>query len=92
MNDSKNRDTLLIGGLKVTFKAIQSGLFGFAIFFTVLLLSKYLSSAIGNLDSFTVDLSDVLLSFIGFILTFLISFLGQISPKGKTSNFKERLH
>jgi len=97
MSENKNEDTFFIGWLKIIFKAVQSGFFGFAIFFTVLLLSKYLSSLIGNSENFTVDLSDVLLSLIGFVLTFLISLLSNFSPKSKTTEvgepkFKGRLH
>ena len=97
MSENKNEETFFIGGLKIIFKAFQSGFFGFAIFFTVLLLSKYLSSLIGNSKNFTIDLSDVLLSLIGFVLTFLISLLSNLSPKSETTDlkepkFKERLH
>jgi membrane-anchored protein YejM (alkaline phosphatase superfamily) len=58
----------------------KSGIFGFATFFTILVITKLLSFAIGTAEQFTIDIYDVLLSGIGFILVFLIRFL---------ENFKE---
>ncbi len=63
--------------------SLQSGLFGFAIFFTVLLVSKFLSSLIGTNEVFKIDFSDVTLSLIGFVLTFLISFLKHFSQSNE---------
>ncbi len=54
---------------------IKSGIFGFSAFFSILLVTKLFSYWIGTYDNFTVDLDDVILSVIGFILVFLIKFL-----------------
>jgi hypothetical protein len=54
---------------------IKSGLFGFAAFFTILLVTKLFSYWIGTYSELVVDIDDVLLSIIGFILVFLIKFL-----------------
>lgn len=57
------------------FNPIRSGLFGFAAFFSILLVTKLISYWIGTTSEFVVDIDDVLLSSIGFILVFLIKFL-----------------
>ena len=59
----------------------KSGLFGFAIFITILIVVKLFSYAIGSYDYFTLEISDVQLSLVGFVLLFLIRFL---------ENFKEQ--
>ncbi len=59
---------------------VRSGLFGFSSFFVVLIISKYLGYLIGSMGVFKVDLEDVTLSLLGFVLVFLIRFL---------ENFKE---
>jgi len=63
----------------------QSGLLGFAIFFTVILLSKIISYLFGILPNFMIEMPDVYLSTIGFVLTFLISFLKHLNLKEKPS-------
>ena len=63
------------------FIPIKSGIFGFATFFTILVITKLLSYGIGTAEYFLIDAYDVLLSGIGFILVFLIRFL---------ENFKEK--
>ncbi|MBU0561475.1 MAG: hypothetical protein KJ799_05620 [Bacteroidetes bacterium] len=60
---------------------LRSGLFGFSTFFAVLIFTKLLSYWIGTYEEFVVDLDDVFLSSIGFVLVFLIKFL---------ENFKEK--
>jgi len=77
-------------GLKILASCSQSGLLGFTIFFSVLLVSKYLSSIVGSSEVFTVDISDVSLSLIGFVLSFLISFLSQLSQKNEIMNTKNK--
>ncbi len=56
-------------------KPIETGLIGFATFFTILIITKYLSYLIGTVEEFIVDIEDLILSAIGFILMFLIKFL-----------------
>ena len=67
--------------LNYVFQPIKSGIIGFSTFFTILILTKLLSYFIGTRDLFSVDIEDVLLSSIGFVLVFLIRLL---------ENFKEK--
>ena len=60
---------------------IKSGLFGFSIFITILIVVKLFSYAIGSYNYFAIEITDIELSFIGFVLLFLIRFL---------ENFKEK--
>jgi len=60
---------------------IRSGLFGFAMFFTILLAVKLFSYVIGTYSFFAIELTDLALSSIGFVLLFLIREL---------ENFKEK--
>ena len=59
---------------------IRSGLYGFAMFFSILLAEKLFSYIIGTYNIFAVELTDLSLSSIGFVLLFLIREL---------ENFKE---
>jgi hypothetical protein len=59
---------------------LKSGLFGFAIFFTILLAVKLFSYTIGTYSFFAIEITDIELSSIGFVLLFLIKEL---------ENFKE---
>lgn len=56
-------------------KAISGGILGFAMFFTVILFTKFLSSAINSGVKFIIDIDDVYLSLLGFLLTALIKIL-----------------
>mgnify|MGYP001160708266 CR=1 FL=1 len=60
---------------------LKSGLLGFAIFVTILIIVKLFSYAIGSYNNFTLEISDIQLSLVGFVLLFLIRFL---------ENFKEK--
>ncbi len=51
------------------------GLLGFALFFSLLILLKIFSYIIENQTDLTVDLTDILISFIGFVLLFSVRFL-----------------
>jgi len=51
------------------------GLLGFALFFSLLILLKIFSYIIESQSDLTVDLTDILISFIGFILLFSVRFL-----------------
>ncbi len=57
---------------------ISNGLFGFALFFSILLLTKGLASFLNIQKGFSIDFDDVILSLIGFILLFLIKLLENI--------------
>lgn len=60
---------------KFLVKPATAGLYGFTVFFTIILFSKYLGVLIGSYKSWHVDLSDVELSLLGFVFMFLINFL-----------------
>ena len=59
---------------------LKSGLFGFSIFIAILIIVKLFSYAIGTYNYFAIEITDIQLSIIGFVLLFLIRFL---------ENFKE---
>lgn len=61
--------------------AIIAGIVGFFSFFTTLILFKLTNHILGHLPVFTIDTSDLLLSSIGFICLFIISFLENSSKK-----------
>jgi hypothetical protein len=56
-------------------KPIKAGILGFTSFLVVLILTKLISVIIGTVTSFQLEMDDILLSSIGFILLFLIRFL-----------------
>ncbi len=61
--------------------AIIAGSVGFFTFFATLVLIKLFYHVVGHFTIFTIDTSDVLLSSIGFLCLFLISFLENSSGK-----------
>ncbi|MBA4405643.1 hypothetical protein C0389_00030 [bacterium] len=52
-----------------------NGLCGFILFFLLILLMKFLQQIFGTERAISIELEDILLSAIGFILLFLIAFL-----------------
>ncbi len=60
---------------------LKAGLFGFSIFFTVLIFTKYLGFLIGTQPTFEMSMEDVYFSSIGFLLMALIKFLEEIKEK-----------
>ncbi len=63
------------------FLPIRSGLWGFSAFFTILLISKYLGYSLGTLKTFNVDIQDIYLSMLGFVLVFLIKVLENFNDR-----------
>jgi hypothetical protein len=59
-------------------KPAASGLYGFASFFLIIIISKYFVTFIGTTNSFNVDITDLQLSFLGFFFVFLINFLKNL--------------
>ncbi|MHB8578563.1 MAG: hypothetical protein ACYDA4_01740 [Ignavibacteriaceae bacterium] len=59
----------------IIIKPLIFGTCGFACFFIVLALEKYFGYILGSLDSFRIDVEDLLLCLLGFILSYLIKFL-----------------
>lgn len=64
---------------KFIFNPIKSGVFGFLLFFVVLLITKSAGKLIGTVPEVKIDFEDALLSSIGFIMFFLIKFLENFS-------------
>jgi len=62
---------------------IKAGLAGFAIFFTVLIVAKYLVYSFGVQPVFEINIDDVYICLIGFGFYFLIKFLGNFNPQKK---------
>lgn len=60
---------------------VLSELYGYAMFFTVLLASKVLGALIGTKPQFNIDMDDVAMSALGFVFLFLIRFLKKYSQK-----------
>ena len=58
---------------------ISSGLFGFALFFTILVITKLIAVMLGTFPVLDVDFGDVILSLIGFVLMFLIKLLENLN-------------
>ncbi|MBI9070077.1 MAG: hypothetical protein JEY94_00670 [Melioribacteraceae bacterium] len=64
---------------KLVVNSLKSGLFGYVIFFTILALTKLISSQIVNSNQFIIESDDALLSLIGFLLAFLIKLVNEIT-------------
>lgn len=62
-------------------KPIISGIVGFLLFFFILVATKWLSYVLGTQEGFAIEIDDLFLSSIGFILIGLIKLL---------ENFKEK--
>jgi hypothetical protein len=65
-------------------KPFKSGLYGFAAFFTVLIMTKGMSYLLGFTTEYVVNNEDVLFSLLGLIIVFLIKLTENI--KHKTAN------
>ncbi|MFA6597512.1 MAG: hypothetical protein WCS69_07305, partial [Ignavibacteriaceae bacterium] len=58
--------------LKYIFYPVRAGLFGFSLFFTTIVISKYLGYVVKSSPEFSIDINDVVLSLLGFFLLGLI--------------------
>lgn len=63
--------------------ALISGFIGFSSFFITLIFIKLFNNLTGHFNIFTIDYSDILLSSIGFLCLFIISFLETLQVKNK---------
>jgi len=66
---------------KYIFKPLASGILGYLGFFTILIISKYLGYLIGNRPSFQVDITDFLLSLLGFTFLFIVKFKENVKGR-----------
>jgi hypothetical protein len=70
--------------IKELFKLFEQGLFGFALFFTLIVVLKLIVCFVLNYETyFTIDMTDLHLSTVGFILTFLIALLKRLSEESE---------
>jgi hypothetical protein len=69
---SQSRNSLYRLFLTYLLIPVKSGLFGFAIFFTVLLLVKTFLLLLSNRNMFMVSIEDVALSLIGFASFYMV--------------------
>ncbi len=68
--------------IKEFFKLFEQGLFGFALFFTLIIFLKLIVCFVLKYEAyFTIDMTDLHLSAVGFILTFLIALLKRLSDE-----------
>lgn len=67
---------------------LLSGLYGFAIFFTTLIIAKWLGYLVGSIPQFKIDVMDAEMSILGFFFLFLIRFLKNFTPDEKKQNIK----
>jgi len=63
---------------------LLSGLYGFAIFFTTLIIAKWLGCLVGSMPEFLIDVVDAEMSILGFFFLFLIRFLKNFTPDKDT--------
>lgn len=79
---AEGKDSQMVKNIKsYFFNPVKGGIFGFAAFFGLLSGIKYLSFLIGNRPKFNLDITDVTLSLLGFVLVFLIKFLENFQEK-----------
>jgi hypothetical protein len=62
------------------------GVLGFAAFLCVTICAKYAGFLLGTQNSFNIDINDVELSLLGFVLVFLIKFLKNFSDEDSPQN------
>jgi hypothetical protein len=58
-----------------------AGFFGFSLFFTVILISKVIGLFAGSVKFFEVDIADITLAMLGFVLMFAIKLLESVRKK-----------
>lgn len=71
---------------RFVWQPLKSGLLGFTAFFTVLVITKLLSYLIGTRESFVIEVEDLTVSFIGFILLYLFTFVEQFKDRKETKS------
>jgi hypothetical protein len=69
--------------LVLLFRSAGYGVAGFLIFYLLISLLKYFQFVLGITSRFSMDMYDVFISAIGFVLMFLINFLKFFTQDGK---------
>ncbi len=59
------------------YAALKSGVAGFLIVFSLIILTKLLSLSVNNIEIFSLDLNDFILSFWGFIILSFVVFISS---------------
>lgn len=81
-SDTESQDSQVFKNIKSYFlNPVKGGIFGFAAFFGLLSGIKYFSYLVGSQAKFSLDIADVTLSLLGFVLVFLIKFLENFQEK-----------
>jgi hypothetical protein len=70
--EKQNKNNFVLFIKKYLIKPVTGGILGYLGFFTLLMLSKYLGYLIGNRASFQIDITDLLISLMGFAFIFII--------------------
>ena len=90
MEEINSRSILLIAETKnkvwnflncFVLKPIGFGILGFIMFLGVLIITKFLGCCVGTIEKFVIEIDDLLLSVLGFVLVFLIKFLENFRDK-----------
>jgi len=68
----ESKDNIGILFQKYFLVPITRGVIGYLGFFTLLIISKYLGFLIGNRPTFQIDVTDFLLSLLGFVFIFVV--------------------
>jgi hypothetical protein len=75
--------------LAYIFYPIRAGLFGFSLFFTTICISKYIGYLVKNSQEFSVDINDVILSLLGFVLLWLIKLLENLKSTSQKNGMRK---
>lgn len=68
---------------------VKAGLIGFVTFISILISIKYISSLLNVNENFFVDLDDIYVSFVGFVLMFLVRFIENFKPKDTENSLQK---
>jgi len=74
--------------LSYLFYPIRAGLFGFALFFTTIFISKYIGYVVKSANEFYIDMNDVILSLLGFVLLWLLKFLENFNQRAQKNKMQ----
>jgi hypothetical protein len=71
---------------KYCINPVKYGFSGFTIFFLVIIATKFLGTIFGSITKFSLDLEDIFLSMIGFVMFFFIKILNSFKERGREFN------
>lgn len=73
---TKDDETLMDSVRTYLLNPLSAGLAGFSVLFSIILITKLIGYIIGSYEAFTIGVSDVVYSLIGFLLVTGEKFLG----------------